>query len=55
VALLRRSRFGPYFVITSSTVGPLVVADDPAGPQVAVGTNTIDIERFDEWLEAAGQ
>jgi hypothetical protein len=55
VALLRRSRFGPYFVMTSSAAGPLAVADGPRGPQIAVGVEMMDIEQLADRLGAARQ
>lgn len=52
VALLRRSRFGPYFVITSTRTGVLRVVDDPGGDHVAVGGGVMGLDDLATWLGA---
>ena len=55
VALLRRSRFGPYLVLTSAAAGPLTVTDGPAGAQVTVGVDRLNLEQLADRLGAPGQ
>lgn len=46
VAWLRRSRFGPYFVITSAAAGPLAVDERHGAASVTVGDESIDVDEL---------
>ena len=46
VALLRRSRFGPYFVIAAPQGSALAVTDGVSGAQVAVGSHLIQVDEL---------
>jgi hypothetical protein len=55
VALLRRSRFGSYFVVTSAEAGSLAVVDRPDGAHVTVGNELIDLDSVVRQLEMDAQ
>lgn len=53
VALLRRSAYGSYFVVTSATAGLLAAVDSGGQTRVSIGAATVDIDDVARWLEVA--
>ena len=55
VLFLKRSQYGPYFVIWGGEDGKLQVEESPSGAAVIGAGTPMDLDSFAAWVEATGR